>query len=533
MARLLVRLKLRLLANTLQRGGAPAVGLVLSALVALAAGAWGFWLLSTVETEEFWAHLVVICYAAIFIGWLLLPALTFAADETLDPRRFALLPITPRRLVGGLLVSGAVGPGPVATLVGASGAVLGAWRLSGAVGPVALAALATVLLLAVSVAWSRAVLTVASRLLGSRRGRDLIAVLGIVVAAGIWLVATTAEELVVPGDVDAEAAPDLAGPAGAARWLPGGLAGAVIADGARGRPGIALLALLGVVAWLLAGLGSWVAALRWTRGRAAAAGGPPPRRSDLYPRGLGWLPRTRTTAVAARFLRGLTRDARVRTQALLHLFLVVPVLALAVGGGALQAPWSPMLAVLVVVPFGLLGANQLGLDGPALWLHEVSGARPAADLLGRCLGLALGALPVAVLAAVGLAAVNDAWAHVPAAVVAAVAALAVVLGVATMAAVVLPAPVPEEPDNVFGSSEAGQGCVGTSMMLVTLVVQMVLLLPVLIGLRVAAGPGSGLAVAGVALGYGALVLAGTTTLAAMILRSRGPELLAAVDPRRA
>lgn len=532
MARLLVRLKLRLLANTLQRGGAPAVGLVLSAVFALGAGAWGFWLLSTVETEDFWADIVVLTYAAIFTGWLLLPAMTFSADETLDPRRFALLPVTPRRLVGGLLVTGGVGVGPVGTLIAASGAALGTWRLTASPLAAAVAGLAALLLLAVAVAWSRALLTVASRLLGSRRGRDLVAVLGVLLAAGIWLLFTTAEELIVPGDVAAEEATDLSGPAGAARWLPGGLAGAVTADVALGRPRAAALALVGVLGWLLAGAGAWVTAMRWTRGRAAASGGPPRRGSGLYPLGLRWLPRTRTTAVAARFLRGLVRDARVRTQALLHLVLVLPVLALAVGGGALRTPWSPILAVLVVVPFGLLGANQVGLDGPALWLHEVSGARPVADLLGRCLGLALAAVPVAGVTAVGFAALNDAWAHLPAALVTVLAALAVMLGVATVSAVVLPAPVAEEPDNIFGSSEAGQGCLGTSLMLVTLVVQVVLLLPLLIGLRVVVGPAARLVVATLGVGYGALVLAGTVALAARLLRSRGPETLAAVDPRR-
>jgi ABC-2 type transport system permease protein len=532
-ARLLVRLKLRLLANTLQRGGAPAVGLVLSALFALGAGAWGFWLLSTVETPEFWADVVVLVYAAIFTGWLLLPAMTFSADETLDPRRFALLPVTPRRLVGGLLVTGGVGVGPLGTLVAASGVVLGTWRLTGSAGAAAFAAVAALLLLAVSVAWSRALLTVASRLLASRRGRDLVAVLGAVLAVMVWLLFTTAEDLIVPGDVAAEEAADLSGPAGVARWLPGGLVGAVIADAALGRPLAAGVALAGAIAWLLAGTGAWVAALHWTRGKATASGGPPPRRSELYPVGLRWLPRGRTTAVAARFLRGLVRDARVRTQALLHLVLVLPVLALAVGGGALQAPWSPMLAVLVVVPFGLLAANQVGLDGPALWLHEVSGARPVADLLGRCLGLALAALPVATLIAAGFAALNGAWAHLPAALLAVVGALAVVLGVATVSAVLLPAPVAEEPDNIFGSSEAGQGCLGTSLMLVTLVVQMLLLSPLLVGLRVVDGAAARTVVSLVGLGYGAAVLAATLAVAARLLRTRGPELLAAVDPRRA
>lgn len=532
MARLLVRLKLRLLANTLQRGGGPAIGLVGSALVGLAAGGWGFWLTSTVETPGFWSDVVVLVYATLFVGWLLLPAMTFAADETLDPRRFALLPVGRWQLASGLLVAGAVGVGPAGTLLAAGGVVLGTWRLSGSPMAAAGAALAAVLLLTVAVAWSRAVLTLASRLLASRRGRDLVAVLGVLLGLVIWVVMVTGRDLLVSGP-DAASAPDLSGPAAVARWLPGGLAGGVVADLAAGRWGPATLGLVGVAGWIAAALGLWTVGLRWTQGRAAAPPAVARRRADLYPLGLRWLPRTRTTAVAVRFLRGLVRDARVRTQALMHLVLVLPVLGVVVGAGGLRAPWSPLLAVLAVVPVAMLGANQLGLDGPALWLHEAAGARPVADLLGRGLGLALAALPLVGVLALVLAALNGAWAHLPVALVAATATLAVALGVAGVAAVILPAPVPEEPDNLFGSSEAGQGCLGSVLMVATLVVTGLLLLPVLLPLRLVAGAGPRLLVASLGVGYGALVLAGGTALAARVLAARGPEVLGAVDSRRA
>ena len=43
--------------------------------------------------------------AAVVLGWLFLPLVFFGVDESLDPARFALLPLTRRTLIAGLFVA--------------------------------------------------------------------------------------------------------------------------------------------------------------------------------------------------------------------------------------------------------------------------------------------------------------------------------------------------------------------------------------------------------------------------------------------
>src|SRR2546430_17468214 len=46
---------------------------------------------------------------ALVLGWLFLPLLFFGVDETLDPARFALLPLPRRTLAVGMLAAACVG----------------------------------------------------------------------------------------------------------------------------------------------------------------------------------------------------------------------------------------------------------------------------------------------------------------------------------------------------------------------------------------------------------------------------------------
>lgn len=193
-----------------------------------------------------------------------------------------------------------------------------------------------------------------------------------------------------------------------------------------------------------------------------------------------WLPRTRTTAVGMRFLRSLVRDPRVRNQALSQSFIVVPMLGVSVG--AASGALAPLFATYAVVPFGLIAANQGGLDGPALWQHRLAGEDPRSDLLGRDLALAVLAVPVAVVAAVVLAAVFAAWSLLPAALLLSVAILLTLLGVSNAAAVITPFPVPEDVSNPLAanSGSPGTGCLQGLLVLVALLVHGVLSLPILL-----------------------------------------------------
>ncbi len=130
MVALLVRLKLTLLRNSLRRSVWRTVGLVIGVVYALGivvlafAGLIALRFTSTALT----ADVTVPAFALLTLGWLLLSLLVFGVDETVDPARFALLPVRARELLPGLLLAGLIGVPGVATVagVGRSGGHVGA-----------------------------------------------------------------------------------------------------------------------------------------------------------------------------------------------------------------------------------------------------------------------------------------------------------------------------------------------------------------------------------------------------------------------
>ena len=104
MVAILVRLKLSLLRNALRRsvwrtvgliiGIVYALGIVALALVGLVALRW--------TSVALTADVTVVAFAVLTAGWLLLSLLVFGIDETLDPARFALLPVRAREIMPGL-----------------------------------------------------------------------------------------------------------------------------------------------------------------------------------------------------------------------------------------------------------------------------------------------------------------------------------------------------------------------------------------------------------------------------------------------
>ncbi|MEX2504759.1 MAG: hypothetical protein WD378_07910 [Egicoccus sp.] len=251
----------------------------------------------------------------------------------------------------------------------------------------------------------------------------------------------------------------------------------------------------------------------------------------LDPRVLAWLPHNRTTAVAARFLRSLIRDPRVRTQAMSQAFIVVPMLAISVG--SMQGDSAPLIATFLVVPFGLIAANQYGLEGPALWQHRLAGEHPRSDILGRNIALGTLGLPLAAVAAVVVSAVFGTWA-LPVVLLLSLATLLSLLGVSNAASVAFPYPVPEDASNPFASNAGapGAGCVQGLLVLVTLLAHGLLSVPLVLAAVLPDTVGGRTAASAGAVLYGVGIFAVGTTLAVRGARSRGPELLAAVDPRR-
>src|ERR1700712_4209901 len=123
------------------------------------------------RTDPALARTVVVSLFTIqMVSWVLAPLVAFGVDETVDPARFALLPLTTGTLQRGLLAASLVGYLPVANallLIGAAIALSSSWGLL----PLALLCAAAQLLLCVVA--SRAASTAMSGLMSGRRGRDL------------------------------------------------------------------------------------------------------------------------------------------------------------------------------------------------------------------------------------------------------------------------------------------------------------------------------------------------------------------------
>nr|WP_246248337.1 AAA family ATPase [Micromonospora maritima] len=233
-----VRLKLRVLGNNF-RGQAWRIALfVLGVLFGLWFAGVGFFLLAApgLAGESRYALMTAAFGGGVLtLGWLLLPLVFFGVDETLDPARFALLPLSRRTLVTGLLAAALVSVPALATTVTVAGLVVTAGALGGwsaaLVG--ALGALGGLL---VCVAGARAVTSAFATMLRSRRVRDLAAVLLAVLAALLGPLQLFVVAAVQQADWDR-----LTGVARVLGWTPFGAPWTAGVDVAEGRAGAAVV----------------------------------------------------------------------------------------------------------------------------------------------------------------------------------------------------------------------------------------------------------------------------------------------------
>jgi ABC-2 type transport system permease protein len=514
-ARLFLRLKVRLLANSLRMGPAYVSGFVTLGVL----GVLGSALLAVAfagSPNDF----RMVAYAGLFVAWVVFPVVLSAVDDTLEPTRLAAYPLSRRDVLVGLSAAGLVGIGPAVTAIALSGSVV-----SSAAPAVALAA--AVLELLLCVAASRAVTTALSGMLRSRRGRDLAA--GAVVLVG--LVPVGLNVLLRRATATAGGPPEVVTRvAGVARWTPPGMLADAAREASQGRAGAATVDLLVGVAALAVMVAVWWRALgavsvtHDASSKAVRAGRGPLRL--LGDAG-------RTGAVAARDLRYQWRDPRRRV-----LWVQVVVLMVVVLGPAAQQ--SDLLGVLglafVGVVLSMQAAQQFGYDGAAYWMHVMAtGTRRElrSDLQGKA--IAASAVTVPLLVAVTLigAVVTGRPGQVATAVVVEVGAYGIGLAGSTLLSVWFPVPLPDSSRNVFGSVDPGRGCLaglaGLGCVLVSLAATAAFAIPMVRSPHPAVGVGLGAALVVLALGAGAAARA----LASTVAFGRLPELLAAVTPRGA
>lgn len=529
MVTLLVRLKLTLLRNSLRRSVWRTVGLVLGMVYGLAVvvGVFAGMVALRWTSDTLTADVTVVAFALLTVGWLVMSLLVFGVDETVDPAKFALLPVRASQLLPGLLVAGLVGIPGVATVLVALSLVV-TWTRTV---PLALASLVAVPLgVLTCFLVSRAATSAFAAVLSSRRFRDLafvaLALSGAVLGVGGNLIGSFAGS-----DVEALRA-RLAGVATLLSWTPFGWAWALPSDLAQGRLVAAGAHLVLAVALIIALWRAWGYFLARRLVSPIEAGGDAHhiREGTAIDR---LFPASPAGGVAGRTLRYWRRDPRYLAG--IAGFLVAPVVIMA--GQLLNPHGSPEVAVLAPCLLGLMVglsvAQDLSYDGSALWLHISAGLRGADDRAGRVRStlMVYGPLLV-VLVVVALLATGE-WGRLPIVVGLTVGLTPIGLGVGSLVGAWWQWPAPPPGANPFQRGNSG-GLPALLSFMVTLLATVALGLPT-IGLAVWSyfTPWVGYLSIPVGLVCGLVVLRIGIIQGGKILDRRWPEVLSAVSERSA
>lgn len=524
----LIRLRLRILLNTVKKDTWRLVFMILGLLYAsglvLAIGVGAFFL---ARSGADLSTPTIAVGAVLTLAWVIVPLVAFGVDDTLDPVRFTQF-LSPSTSFGiGLVIAGAITI-PGLLTVGALLALtlawvavplaLVGWVLTATIG------MATCLLLA------RLTTTAAATFLRSRRGRDAMAILGIVILLAVVFLPNVmqgAEAVNLWESIQPALQLLVWTPFGAAWAIPG----AIVAE----SYGCALLYLVVALAWLALIGAAWLRVLSPAMTmpahehvqvqRGAGAFGAPATLHRLLQ-----IPKP-AAAIAARALRYWKSDPRYLTQAIMIVF-IAPILAL-VSFLAGDIPTNVLLLIPLVTAFfgGWALHNDTAYDSTAIWMSISAGVRGRDDRLGRLVAYLLWALPALLLVTLGALILSSSWSDAPAlfGTVFAVFGGGVGFSLAISGAMAYPV----QPPGVSPFSTTGSGAFGYTMLLQTAaaIATMVLALPtVIIGLL-------GLFVAtwwgwiALALGVGTLVAAPWlgVRIGGRYLDQRAPKLLFSIS----
>lgn len=536
------RLKLRVLRNSFRGQTWRVVFFILGGLGGLYLAGMGFlvFLLSgTAVRSEFALLVPVFGGGALVLGWLFVPLVWTGVDETLDPTRFALLPLPRRTLIAGLLVGALLGTPAMATLITTAGLVAGAALRGGPSGAV-VQALGVLLGLLLCVTVSRAVTSAFASLLRARRTRDLAAVALALLAALLGPL-----QIGIMTAVTGARLEDLTRLAGVLGWTPLGAPYLVGFDVADGRVGAAVARLAITVATIALLLGWWSRTLESAMVGAASGGVARARRgtpdgavAQLYPRLLAWLPRTRYGALIAREVRYWWRDPR-RRAGLITITVVGVVVPLTMNFVSLQsaagspATLPPAIVALALLFVGSLAAvsiaNQFGYDGSAYAAHLVAGVPGRVEMLARMVAFSLIMVPLLIVIATVLAVVLVDVGLLGAMLGALFAAYGTGLAVNQLISIVGAYAMPET-SNPFAMN-SGAGLVKSLLAFVALAGGLALATPLAAAAALLPAAWSWVLLP-LGAGYGLAAALLGSYIAGDVLDRRAPELLATVTPRR-
>jgi len=513
----ILRLKLRLLANSFRRSPWQLLGLVLGLLYGFGTAVLVVGGLVALRFFDVGvaASATIVLGSLVLIVYTVLP-LVLGIDDTLDPRKFALFGIPNSKLAAALAVASFVSvPTIVVAIVAA--AQISTW--SRGTGPALLAVLGAVIIVVTCVLSARISTSVAAFLLATRRARDTTGILGLLALIGL------SPAIVALASVDwaRDGLDVLARIAGVVGWTPLGAAWAIPADAAAGDFGGAGVKTLIAFAWV------GVLAVLWRLLVARMLVTPQRQPHAKKYSGLGWFsvfPATRTGVVAARSVTYWLRDSRYGTSLIVIPFIpVFMVIALVIGAGPV-----PVIALLPLPVICLFLAwsihNDVALDNTAVWLHLSASTPGRADRIGRLLPALIVGLVVIAVGSVLSALVYGDWAVLPTMIGVSVSILFSGLGLSSIMSARFPYAAVRPGDSPFAQPQSGSpaGFVQAISFLLILVVSAPALVAGVLGL--AGGGAWPLVSLAAGLVAGVVVLVGGVAWGSAIFDRRAPEILA-------
>lgn len=465
MARRLAWLKLRLLVNGLRADRQRRIGFPLSVVLlgwvslnlagdyrATMAGLTG----AARGEVALWAGL------GLFAVWVALPVVIFPLDETLDPARFALLPVRRHQLLTGLAMASLIAPSVVIPLT-----LLGA-NLSVFFSVLPAAIVSGVLMLALMIVAGQLFTTTLSAVFRSRRGRDLsvliIASIGLVGFGSQQLLRAAIERLGISGAA-------IAYPVSSAAWLlPPVAAQRIVTEAAAGRPLGSLIFTVVTAVWILALAWVWGRLLDWLLTTPTESPSMARTRRGLGLAGrFGWSP---VLVMARKELRFYLRDPRLRlvwTGA--AIFVGLAAASILVGVNTLPdlraRTWLPLAAPGLVLFVGLpIALNVFGWERNAASFLFVLPVRGRRMLAGKNLATALALAAETAVISLILAGVTGRWEMLRFMPALTVCAVGCQLAVGNLVSVLTPLRLPREGTDLFAQATE-QGCLAVGAQLVS------------------------------------------------------------------
>lgn len=525
MVKTVLSLRFRLLGNQLMRNPWQLVGFIFGALAgggALLLAAVVAAVLQGTMPIDVLQTVAVLAGAVLILGWGLAPVIVAGMDLSIDASRLAPFPLSTHQIQVALWVTGISGVAGIVTLLAALvGSVL--WLAH----PLAFAVAVPCALLGVitCITIGRLIGALGSGIGGSRRGRELVGTIVLILAVFVGPILSLGSGLL--GSAVREVPEQFVAVARIMAWTPLGATWAVPGEvaAAEWAPALAKLAIA-----LATPVGLW---LLWRWVLVASRASPPRAQSSVAePGAIGWFGRMSPSPIGATWARSLTywlRDPRYLRQ-----LLMVPLIPLVVGATSRLFDDTGVVtvgsSVLVAMILGLVTYTDISYDGTAFASVLSTGVRGRDDRFGRLLGAASVGIPLTLAVVVITVAITGREDLLPAALGGSFGALLAGYAVCAVSSALLVMPVASPGDSPF-ASVPGQNFFVSLLFFVVWAAAFVVSLPALL-LAV-----MGLVTADEALGWASLVVGlvlgtgvcvGAAYAGGAILDRTAPTLLARI-----